>query len=404
MPDDLRKLLLKTKQFANRWRTKTKVARDRRRLSVERAKEIVEEQAEGDITMYTDEMQRRRDNLRGSAEIIKSLDRWWISCLLSSETTNLVMPKAEYMDFHARLSNAFKRGAISRNAPKYDRMNRRRRSISSLEMLQAVSASFSQHINDAPTQNDSDAHKQESVTLREGSAAALKAMRASSLNAEEEEEQKKIAEADWERDSMGTGSVSRTRFHRSLFELADLWCDAAKEADYVNFLRCRGGAFLTLASLWRKLTAWWMFSTNHRNGEVAFSETTLWQACSREQTLWRAFYSKGLIMPATFQRHPLTLRTRTKNIIQRIPSILQTHLICVRGTPKMNQMMAGTKGEEKARKSCRHTLLVEKQAYQAKILWVAIARVAVLTHAPRAASFLTLLCQISSADLRPNLM
>ncbi len=109
MPDDLRKLLLKTKQFASRWRTKTKVARDRRRLSVERAKEITEKDEDGDISMYTDEMQRQRDKLRGSAKIIQTLDRWWISCLLSSETTNLVMPKPEYMDFHARLTKAFKR-------------------------------------------------------------------------------------------------------------------------------------------------------------------------------------------------------------------------------------------------------------------------------------------------------
>ena len=238
----LRKLLLRSKQFAKRWRQKTIDAREKRKQTIVRTQSFLEEnknEDSGDISMYTTKMQIKREKLRSSRKVIQALDRWWVACLISSDSNKLVMPKKQYMEFHKRLSNSFKKGAISSKAPTYDRRRSRRRSITSLETLGQLSSSFSQQIEAAV----------EGSTGRQTVRDPGNAKKA-------EIEEDATAEEDWERDSMGTGSVSRSRFHRSLFELADIWCDDAREEDYEMFLntlhqRC----FPTLGVTMEKLDA-----------------------------------------------------------------------------------------------------------------------------------------------------
>lgn len=48
-------------------------------------------------------------------------------------------------------------------------------------------------------------------------------------------EVRKVIEEDWDRDTKGTGEMSREGLFDSLFELCDVWCPSLEEAEYRSF-------------------------------------------------------------------------------------------------------------------------------------------------------------------------
>jgi hypothetical protein len=70
-----------------------------------------------------------------------------------------------------------------------------------------------------------------------GYCRMLRCFYAALLGERDEAHAQQLADEDWERDTNGAKMLSHEQFQRSLFELADLWCEGVEPAEYVEFLR-----------------------------------------------------------------------------------------------------------------------------------------------------------------------